>query len=292
MCPDGRAGFFRRASRDIRSSQGSDARGTCRLKFIPTEILHNLLMGLQPVAKFAQRYHSTGINADPEMVDRVFGLYSRFVSVQGKDILEIGPGQTLEILERARAKGARSCAAIDVVDYRSPEQAREQSVTYAIYRGREVPFESDRFDVIWSYTAFEHLRYPELTVRECFRVLRPGGCLVALIDLGDHSYYGCTANGPEKLFDCLRYPEWLWNLMRWNRSSYVNRLRRSDWIRLFDEAGFIVRTQEATVSKEIASLLPQMKYLQKYSYDDAVTSILTVCLEKPMASTSGELAGR
>ena len=82
-------------------------------------------MGLPPVSKLAQRYHSTGINADPEMVSRVFGLYSRFVAVQGKDILEIGPGQTLEVLKRARAEGARSCVAIDVVDYRSPEGAKE-----------------------------------------------------------------------------------------------------------------------------------------------------------------------
>lgn len=253
------------------------------MKFIPKEILHNLLMGLRPVAKFAQRYHSTGINADPEMVDRVFGLYSRFVSVRGKDILEIGPGQTLEVLERAKEEGALTCSAIDVVDYRSPEQARRPSVACTVYGGREMPFESDRFDVVWSYTVFEHLRRPSLTAEECFRVLRPGGCLVAVIDLGDHSYYGRAAAGPDKLFDCLRYPEWLWNLMRWNRSSYVNRLRRSDWLRLFARVGFLVRAQEATVSEDIARLLPQLTYLRKYSYDDAVTSVLTVCLEKPLA---------
>ena len=252
------------------------------MQFIPKEILHNLLMGLRPVAKFAQRYHSTGINADPEMVSRVFGLYSRFVSVQGKDILEIGPGQTLEVLERAKAEGARSCAAIDVTEYRSPVQARERAITHVIYGGREVPFEADRFDLIWSYTTFEHLRYPELTVRECFRILRPGGCLVSVIDLGDHAFYGRAAAGPDKLFDCLRYPEWLWNLMRWNRSSYVNRLRRSDWLRLFSQAGFVVRVQESTASDNIARLLPTLKYLHKYSHDDAVTSILTVCLEKPL----------
>jgi SAM-dependent methyltransferase len=248
------------------------------------EVLHNLLMGLQPVAKFAQRFHSTGINADPETVSRVFDLYSRFVSVQGKDILEIGPGHTLEVLERARTEGARSCAAIDVVEYRSPKQAMERSITCVVYGGREVPFESDRFDVIWSYTAFEHLRYPALTVMECFRILRPGGCLVALIDLGDHSFYGKATTCPDTLFDCLRYPEWLWNLMRWNRSSYVNRLRRSDWLRLFAQAGFVLRALEATVSENIARLLPQLTYLQKYSYDDAVTSVLTVSLEKPLAS--------
>jgi SAM-dependent methyltransferase len=270
--------------RDTRSSRESGSEGACPLKFVPTEVLHNLLMGLQPVAKFAQRFHSTGLNADSVRANRVFDLYSRFVSVQGKDILEIGPGHTLEVLERARTEGARSCTAIDVVDYRLPKQAKERSITCVVYGGREVPFECDRFDVIWSYTAFEHLRYPALSVKECFRILRPGGCLVAFIDLGDHSFYGKATAGPDVLFDCLRYPEWLWNLMRWNRSSYVNRLRRSDWLRLFAQAGFVLRAQEATVSEDIARLLPELAYLQKYSYDDAVTSILTVCVEKPRAS--------
>ena len=277
--------IFPSVSCDTSPSRGSDSEGACPLKFIPTEIIHNLLMGLRPVSNLAQRYHSTGINSDPEMVGRVFGLYSRFVSVRGKDILEIGPGQTLDVLKRARVEGARSCAAIDVVDYQSSEQAKEPSINCIIYGGKEIPFESDRFDVIWSYTAFEHLRYPTLTLKECFRVLRPGACLVALIDLGDHSFYSPKAAGPDKLFDCLRYPEWLWNLMRWNRSSYVNRLRRSDWLRLFAQAGFVMRAQEATVNEDIVRLFPRLTYLHKYSYDDAVTSVLTVCAEKPAGAS-------
>ena len=239
-------------------------------------------MGLRPVAKFAQRYHSTGLNTDPERVSYVFDLYSRFASVKGKDVLEIGPGHTLEVLKRARAEGARSCTAIDVVDYRSPEQARDTHITCMLYGGRDVPFETDRFDLIWSYTAFEHLRYPTITVKESFRILRPGGCLVALIDLGDHTFYGQANTGPHQRFDCLRYPGWLWNLMRWNRSSYVNRLRQSDWLRLFAQTGFVLRAQEATVSEDVVRLLPELTYLHKYSYDDAVTSVLTVCVEKPL----------
>jgi len=46
--------------------------------------------------------------------------------------------------------------------------------------------------------------------------------------------------------------------------------------------GLVLRAQEAVVSEDIVRLLPQLKYLQKYSYDDAATSVLTVCAEKPM----------
>ena len=52
--------------------------------------------------------------------------------------------------------------------------------------------------------------------------------------------------------------------MRWNRSSYVNRLRQSDWIRLFAEAGFVMHAHEATVSDHTVRLLPQLRYLHKY----------------------------
>jgi hypothetical protein len=42
--------------------------------------------------------------------------------------------------------------------------------------------------------------------------------------------------------------------MKWNRSSYVNRLRQSDWMQLFAEAGFVVRAHEATVSDHTGSV--------------------------------------
>lgn len=249
--------------------------------FVVVDVLQNILMGFRPFAKLAQQYHSTGINADPDMVRRVFDLYSRFGPVAGKDILEIGPGQTLEVLERAMATGARSCTAIDVLGYLSREEARGKQIAYVVYEGKEIPLAAESVDLICSYTALEHVRYPSVTVQECFRVLRPGGTLVSVIDLGDHSFYGKNKSYPDRVFDCLRYPEWLWNLMRWNRSSYVNRLRQSDWLRLFTEAGFAARAREATVSDHTVRLYEQLPYLHKYPYDDAVTCMLTVCMEKP-----------
>lgn len=251
---------------------------------VAIDVLQNALMGVRPLAMLAQRYHSTGLNADPDMAARVLSLYSRFVSFPGKDILEIGPGQTIEVLERAVAAGARSCTAIDVCDYVPRELARVKQITYVVYDGKEMPLPTESVDLICSYTALEHVRYPSMTVYECFRILRPGGRLVSIIDLGDHSFYGKSKSYPDRVFDCLRYPEWLWNLMRWNRSSYVNRLRQSDWVRLFTEAGFVMRVHEATVSDHTVQFLPQLCYLHKYQYDDAVTSVLTVCMEKPALS--------
>jgi len=254
--------------------------------FLPLDILQNLLMGIKPIAKLAGRYHSTGLNADRTVARQVFELYCRFQSVAGKDILEIGPGHTLEVLEEALAAGAKSCTAVDVAEYLSAEQAAQRKIAYRLYDGKQLPFDSQQFDCVWSHTAFEHLRYPTVTIAECVRVLRAGGSMVAFIDMGDHTYYKRQPLQPLKLFDCIRYPEWLWNLMKWNRSSYVNRLRKSEWKRLFHEAGLVLRAEESRVSREIEKALPTLPYLHKYSHDDAVTNVLTVWLEKPSQTAS------
>ena len=253
--------------------------------FVPFEILQNVVMGIPTIAKLAGRCHSTGLNADHAAARQVFELYCRFQPVTGKDVLEIGPGHTLEVLEEALASGARSCAAADVVQYVPVDHATQKQIDYRVYDGKLLPFSSDQFDCIWSHTAFEHLRHPRVTVVECFRLLRPGGQMVAHVDLGDHSYYGREHHSPLKLFDCLRYPEWLWTLMKWNRSSYVNRLRKSEWKRLFEEAGFVLNGEACSVSQDVDRALPALPYLHKYSHDDAVTAVLTVWLEKP-ATTS------
>lgn len=250
---------------------------------LPLEILQNLFMGVPPIAKLAQRRHSTGLNGDRAKARQVLALYAKFVPVSGKDILEIGPGQTLEVLEEALIAGAKSCSAVDVAPYCSSQRAAERGIAYRVYDGRRLPHGTGVFDLVCSYTAFEHLRYPVLTVRECFRVLRPGGMLISLIDLGDHSIYGKSGMDPALLFDCLRYPEWLWNLMKWNRSSYTNRLRKSEWLALFKEAGFVLRGEESHVSEDIVKALPSLTYLHRFSYDDAVTNVVTVSLEKPQA---------
>jgi SAM-dependent methyltransferase len=253
--------------------------------FVPLEILQNLAMGFPPVARLAGRYHRTGLNADRVMARQVFELYCRFQPAVGKDILEVGPGHTLEVLEEALASGAKSCTAVDVAEYVTADHATRKGIDYRLYDGKLLPFASGRFDCLWSHTAFEHLRYPTVTVMECFRVLRPGGSMVAHIDLGDHAYYGRKPPSPVHVFHCLRYPKWLWTLMKWNRSSYVNRLRKSEWRRLFEQAGFVLKAETCSVSQEIDRALPTLHYLQKYSHDDAVTAVLTVWLEKPSTAT-------
>jgi SAM-dependent methyltransferase len=247
---------------------------------IAREIAQNLLMRIAPLAWLARRFHSTGLNGDLQEASRVYDLYRSFASVEGRDILEIGPGQTLEVLEQARKAGARSCTALDVVAYFTSDQAAGRGLDYVLYEGRAIPLPSEQYDLIWSHNAFEHLHHPALVVHECVRLLRPGGLLIAQIDLADHAIY--PSGDRRRLFDCLRYPPWLWNLMKWNRSSYINRLRKSEWRAILSGAGLAIREWHGVECPDIERILPELPYLHRYSREDALTAVLVVCAEKPI----------
>jgi SAM-dependent methyltransferase len=52
---------------------------------------------------------------------------------------------------------------------------RGAPASFRLARGEELPFEDRTFDAILSYDVLEHVRSVEQTLRECRRVLRPGG---------------------------------------------------------------------------------------------------------------------
>lgn len=83
-------------------------------------------------------------------------------------------------------------------------------------------------DMIFSMSVLEHVSRPGDVINKCFRLLRPGGWCFHIIDLNDHADY----NKPL-------------NFLRYTRDEYVaktggpeNRLRASDFLKLFNTAGF------------------------------------------------------
>ena len=61
--------------------------------------------------------------------------------------------------------------------------------------------------------------------------------------------------------------------------AYLNGM--PDFALWFNVVGFWVLREESQASEGIARALPSLAYLHRFSYDDAVTSMVTVCLEKP-----------
>ncbi len=187
--------------------------------------------------------------------------------IAGRRILELGPGQTLDVLAMARQAGAASCAAADIARYASAARAAELGIDYRLYAGRRLPFDDASFDVVWAWDVLEHLRRPRETLAEIRRVLAPAGRLVCRVDLRDHYHLDDESHW----LNCLMYSPKFWNAMTYFRSSYVNRLRFSQWLALFRETGFAHCDLHPTTSQKLSALREKKFYLRHYSDEDVAT---------------------
>lgn len=242
------------------------------------EILLNQLIRLPFVQKLAKKGHSTGRNNNIQQVQSIYDKLCSFFEFHGKSALELGPGQTFGILEKALNEGkADKVSAVDISTYLEHIPER---ISFKQYDGTKIPFEDENFDILWTWSVFEHIRFPNITVPETYRVLKKGGRALHSIDLVDHFNY--TWQNDKKIFNCLKYSEWLWNAMTWNRSNYVNRLRLSAWLELFQAQGFKIIHIETVENKTVNRLYIEDKidYLKKYSLLDAITSSVIIVVEK------------
>jgi len=104
-----------------------------------------------------------------------------------------------------------------------------------------LPFSQDHFDYIYSNASFEHFEEPEKVTRELYRVLKPGGLTVHIIDLRDHINF-------EKPREFLKVPI---REYKFTSPYGTNRLRSIDFKTAFESAGFSLRKFEITEQKEI-----------------------------------------
>lgn len=241
-------------------------------------IVQNALMGVGPLRRRLVKLGSTGMNGDLAAVGERLDLYSRHVDIVGKDILELGPGHTADVLALAKERGARRCVGLDVERY--VDAAPPPGVEITLYDGGRMPYGDETFDVVWSSDVLEHVRRPEHTLAESFRVLKRGGRLAAAIDLRDHYFLHIE----EKWLSCLEYPPLLWRAIASNRSSYVNRLRASDWRRALERAGFTIDAFEEAESAVLRDLHAKGRvraYGRSLDAHDAAVFRLEIAATKP-----------
>lgn len=239
------------------------------------EIALNQLIRLAPIRELAKGRHVTGMNEDAAKINKCYSEYFKSGSPKDSDVLELGPGQTCGVMEKALKNGARSVTILDIEQYLSQDEMERRGIDYRIYDGLRMPFEDDSFDFICSHAVLEHVRFPKETIEEIARLLRPGGRFVHYVDLRDHFYFG---EDNRDLFNCLQYKDSTWKSMTWNRSTYVNRLRYSEWHKLFADNGLVVTSEALTRSECVEQLhrQSQIPYLAHLDDVDAATATITL----------------
>lgn len=240
---------------------------TQRFDRIARSIAINTALAVPVARRLVTRTHVTGIDGNEEQARLLFDFYSLAEPVRDRVVAELGPGKTLETLEMARAAGAAYVVGLDIVRYHDDLVARRRGIDYRLFDGNSIPLADASVDVVWACYCMQHFRDPAQMVGEIVRILKPGGSLVCRVDLRDH--YSMHETGRE--YECLSYSKELWRLMAWNRSSYVNRLRFSQWLTLLASAGLSAANVVRHQNGELVLNNRNHAYLADLSDEDVST---------------------
>ena len=251
------------------------------MAFVPLqELLQNQLMRIPAVRARARASHSTGIQQDPAKGRELFETYAAMLPepITESSVLELGPGRGTSLMRAACELGVGAYSAFDVEPYLTPADLPDPRIDYRTDPSGRFPWPPDTFDVVWSHSVMEHVREPRGLQVAVFEMLRPGGIQIADIDFVDHYQ---DRHDPARMYNMLRYSERLWHLMTSNRSSYTNRLRFTDWQRLFAEVGYEVVTCTPRIEPIPAESFRKVPYLAHLGDEDLVTHGATFVLRKP-----------
>lgn len=115
----------------------------------------------------------------------------------GKEVLDIGCGHGGRTAYYLLHGKPRSIVGVEINEARV-SVAREsvsklcpdERVSFVVGVGEQLPLDDASFDMILSYDVFEHVQDLPRVLRECYRVLKPGGRVYALFP----PYYGPRAH--------------------------------------------------------------------------------------------------
>lgn len=252
-----------------------------RLRELPAiakSIAVNTALAVPLMRRLVTVRHVTGMDGNEEQARQLLDFFEGMANVQDAVILELGPGKTLETLQFARERGAKYVIAADIITYHSSDSAHRRGVDYRLFDGVKLPVPDASVDVVWACYCMQHFRDPRAMLGEIHRVLRPGGTLVCRVDLRDH--YHMFVRGRQ--YDCLRHSAGMWRRIAWNRSSYVNRLRLSEWQGLINETGFSTRMLVPHEDEQLLRDNREHAYLAHLDDQDVKTYRFDGCFQRAL----------
>jgi ubiquinone/menaquinone biosynthesis C-methylase UbiE len=114
--------------------------------------------------------------------------YSDLISLEGRDVLDVGCGLGTKALLYATSMKPRSMVAVDIeeasiararkhLDKCQPSGHVKAEIAFSLCSEKTLPFAGGSFDIVLMNSMFEHVFFPSEVVSEAARVLRPGGYL-------------------------------------------------------------------------------------------------------------------
>jgi SAM-dependent methyltransferase len=233
------------------------------IAFLALAKAKHMLQGYSTPKPFSLSDADRCIDYDVHVAEQLLGhLRAYGGSIENARVLELGPGSDLGLGLYLLSKGAASYTAFDRHDLatRVPPAfyvrlGEKLNIPIALDRVRYVAREDfdvaaslppQSIDLVLSNAAFEHFDDVERTVRQLGEVVRPGGNIVAVIDLQTHSRW-IRERDPNNIY---RYPRWFYRLFY--APGQPNRVRPAQYRQFFERAGWrnvVVKTSTSFDSR-------------------------------------------
>lgn len=148
---------------------------------------------------------------------------------------------------------------------------------------RHLPLGESSLDAVTSRSVLEHIPAPviEDILKECLRVLKPGGLVCHFVDNSDHWEHG---DKRISRVNFLRFSDGMFRLTHLNSLNYQNRLRHSEYVDMLRRCGFEILRDERNVdtgAREALKTLSLAPRFRKFPPEDLAAMDSYLLARKP-----------